>query len=281
MFKSLMIRKALLLDIVLADDVATYKFTNYFKADGDYSLDTFNVSDITNTLGVQIPSLEILSISNTAIRTNALDGFLIKAKVTLTLKDMVTEETMEVFSGQVQRATITDHWIDVDCQGFMALCEQNLNVTYTKECLNDLGDSNCGVNVTTFTDTGTVTTVNSRSSFIDTSLTESDNHYQYGLVTFTSGDNDGLSREVLSYDSSTDTIVTFLPFPYDIEVGDTFSVYRGCQKDQSDCTDIFSNWENFRGYALLTPLPEDLRYEADDDEDDIDEEDDDDDDQEI
>jgi len=281
MFKNLLIRKSILLDIVLADDVATYKLSNYFKADGDYSLDTFNVSNITNGLSVTIPSLEISNISNSALRDHALEGFLLKAKVTVTLKDTSTDETYKVFKGQVQRVTIMDHWIDLDCQGFLALCEQNLNVTYTKECLNDLGDSNCGVTLATYTDTGTVTTVNSRSSFIDTSLAESDNHYQYGLVTFTSGSNNGLSREVLSYDSATDTVTLFVPFPYDITIGDTYSIYRGCQKDQSDCQDVFDNWAKFRGYAVLTPAPEDLRYDSDEDEDEIDEEDDDSDDQEI
>lgn len=281
MFKELHIRKIILLDIVLLDGVTTYEFTNYFKDDSTYNVETFNISDITNTMGNQVPSLEIFNISNTAIRDNALDGFLIKAKVTVTLKDINTDETIEIFKGQIQRVTIMDNWIDVDCQGFISFTEQNINVTYTKECLNDLGDDNCGVDVSTVTDTGTVTTVNSRSSFIDTSLSQADDWYQFGKVTFTSGANDELSREVLSYDSSTDTVITFIPFPYDLQIGDTYSIYRGCQKDQDDCQDVYSNWPNFRGYALLTPLPQELRYDNDDDEDEVDDEDDDNDDQEI
>ena len=279
MFKNLLVRKAYLVDIELADGSTTYALTNWFQDDGTYVVDGFDISTIENSSDV--PNLEVLNITNTSIRTKAIDGFMIKATVTVTLKDMDSEETYILFKGQVQRVTIQDYWIDLDCQGFMALCEQNLNKTYTKECLNDLGDTNCGVILTTYTDSGTVTTVNSRSSFVDTSLSQADNYYQYGKVTFTSGSNNGISREVLQYDSSTDTVVMFIPFPYDIEVGDTYDIYRGCQKDKDDCTNVFDNWPNFRGYAHLTPADEDLKWIAEDDEDDIDEDDDLEDDEEV
>lgn len=280
MFKTLSVIKSALVDIEL-EDSTTIQLTNWYKNDGNYNVDTFSFSDITNSLGVNVPSFEIFNITDSTIRSKSEDGFMIKAQVTVTLKDQGTDETYVLFKGQVQRVNIADYWVDLDCQGFMALTEQDLNWRNTKECLNDLGDENCGVNLAGFTDSGSVTTVVSRSEFIDTSLSQADNWYQYGKVTFTSGANNGLSREVFSYDSSTDTVKLFIPFPYDMAVTDTYDIYRGCQKDQSDCTDVFSNWPNFRGYVFFNVTDEDLRYDPDDDEDEIDDEDDDNDDQEI
>lgn len=73
--------------------------------------------------------------------------------------------------------------------------------------------------------------------------TETDN-FIFGLVTYTSGQNTGLSREV-----KTDTdgdITTALPFPFTPADGDTFEVYAGCKKRVEDCK-TFSTENGTRG----------------------------------
>ena len=272
MFKNLRINKATLVDIVLWDSTS-FKFCNYFKDIGSYTVSTLQVSNFQNSINNSIPNLELSSISDSTIRTRSLLGDLLKSKVTVTIRDLDDDTDYIMFKGQVSSVTIQDNWIDLDCQGFISLCNQNLNPVYSKLCTNDLGDVNCGVDTDTYDETGTVTTVTSRSEFIDTSRTEADNYFQYGILTFTSGSNNGIEREVLEYDSSDDSLTLFLPFPYDIEIGDTYSVYRGCDKTADTCKNTFSNYENFRGYAEYTPDQDDLIYNPDDDdEEDIDDE---------
>lgn len=145
--------------------------------------------------------------------------------------------------------------------------QQTIGRTYNAECDATLGDARCGINLASFTDTGTITSVTSNSVFIDTALigTQSDNYYNYGLITFTSGLNNGLAREVKDYNDATGEITTLLPFPYTIEVSDTFTVYAGCDKVKSTCIDKFDNLNNavsggFRGHDLIPGQDQILKF---------------------
>jgi uncharacterized phage protein (TIGR02218 family) len=73
--------------------------------------------------------------------------------------------------------------------------------------------------------------------------------FDFGVITMTSGDNDGLSVEVKSYVEGQITLA--LPFPYDIAVGDTYSMHAGCDKSMETCRDRFKNIKNFRGFPYL------------------------------
>jgi len=96
--------------------------------------------------------------------------------------------------------------------------------------------------------TGTVTNPTSRYAFTDTSRTEADNYFRYGLLTWTSGNNNGYSMEVKSYTLSGTAFELFEPMPYDIQIGDTYDLYAGCDKQASTCKTKFSNFVNFRGF---------------------------------
>jgi len=125
----------------------------------------------------------------------------------------------------------------------------------------ELGDARCGVDVAgSFTDTGTVTSVSSRRTFIDTSLTAVNHYYQYGLLTWTSGANNNIASEVKDFTSSTDTVDLVDKMPYDIDVGDTFTITAGCDRTFSVCRDIFSNVDNFRGFPHVPGQDKILEY---------------------
>ena len=63
----------------------------------------------------------------------------------------------------------------------------------------------------------------------------------------------GISRTVKSYAGG--QFVFILPLPYDPTVGDTFSVYPGCDKTQAVCQSKFNNVARFRGFPFI-PVPE-------------------------
>jgi uncharacterized phage protein (TIGR02218 family) len=128
------------------------------------------------------------------------------------------------------------------------LLTQTIGDTITPDCNAELGDSRCGITLATYTVTGSVVAVTDRSSFTDTTRTEADDHFKYGLLTWTSGDNNGYSMEVKSYTLSTGAFELFEPMPYDIGAGDTYSVYAGCNKSETICKTKFSNLDNIRGF---------------------------------
>lgn len=81
---------------------------------------------------------------------------------------------------------------------------------------------------------GTVTPLGGTSGYFDN-----------GVVTWTGGDNAGLSMEVQSYVPG--QVILFSPMPYEIQIGDTFSIHAGCDYSFSTCKNRFSNQLNFRG----------------------------------
>lgn len=77
-------------------------------------------------------------------------------------------------------------------------------------------------------------------------------YFDFGVLTFTSGANNGLSMEVRSYVEGQITLA--LPMPYLIVAGDTYSMHAGCDKAFETCRDRFDNVLNFRGEPYLPGL---------------------------
>jgi uncharacterized phage protein (TIGR02218 family) len=154
------------------------------------------------------------------------------------------------FLGEVE---ITENGFKAEYRSLTQKLQQPIGRYYTAECNAQLGDTRCGVTIADFTYTGAITSVTSNQAFIDSSLigTQSDDYYNYGLITCTSGLNSGLSREVKDYTDATGQITTFLPFAYDVVVADTFTVYAGCDKRKTTCISTFNNVINFRGFDMI------------------------------
>ena len=74
-------------------------------------------------------------------------------------------------------------------------------------------------------------------------------YFDFGVITFTSGLNNGLSMEVKSYVPG--QISLQLPMPYLVAAGDTYSMHAGCDKTLETCRDRFSNLVNMRAEPWL------------------------------
>lgn len=143
-----------------------------------------------------------------------------------------------------------------EVMGMAQPLQQTILRLYSKTCDADLGDARCQVNLATYTVTGNVTTATSRRAFTDTSRPEANGHFNFGKLTWTSGLNDGLSMEVGDFTADEFTLKEAMP--YDVAVGDTYSVYPGCAKRLTeDCKTTFNNVINFQG-APHTPGMDDL-----------------------
>ena len=109
--------------------------------------------------------------------------------------------------------------------------------------------------------TGSVTGVTDRRTFADTATTEADGYWDFGVLTWLTGNNAGLVMEVETYTLAGGDFLLKLEMPYDIQAGDTYSLTAGCDKSLTHCRDKFDNVENFRGYGLHLPGEEALlRY---------------------
>lgn len=133
-----------------------------------------------------------------------------------------------------------------ELRGLQQYLQQPVGAVSTKTCRARLGDTLCGITLATYTVTGTLTGVTSNQVFTDTARTEADDYFAEGVLTWTSGLNDGLRAKVKSY--AADTFTLSIPATYTVQVGDTYSVHAGCRKRvDEDCVTKFNNVLNFQG----------------------------------
>jgi uncharacterized phage protein (TIGR02218 family) len=125
-----------------------------------------------------------------------------------------------------------------------------LGAVYSPECRADLGDSRCTVDINALSTSFSITSVTSRSFFTATcGSSAATKYYEQGTIVFNTGANAGRAVEVLT-DPSTTTVRPIrivLPFPADVVIGDTGTLYAGCDKRILTCKDKFGNAINFQG----------------------------------
>lgn len=99
-----------------------------------------------------------------------------------------------------------------------------------------------------FTVTAQITSVDNFYTFYSTDLTDyQDDYFNWGIIEFLDGGNVNRRLEVDDFESATGKITVKLPFPFTMEVGDTFRILAGCDKSRGVCYATFDNILNFRG----------------------------------
>lgn len=199
---------------------------------------------------------------------------------------MITEEDLR--AGKYRDAKVTEHVVDArwswvsdirtsifwilrtrwDGERWMAemtslprKLRQRASVVISRNCKHTLGDSGCGIDLTPLTLTGKKVTAvfSARQSFKTDIAGEYDDYFQYGKLTWTTGNNTGLSFMVQRSDLSFGKMYLVEQTPYDIAVDDEFSIYPGCNRTAEHCqnkTDkdgekVFDNFDDFGGFPTV------------------------------
>ena len=123
---------------------------------------------------------------------------------------------------------------------------------FTPGCIYNLFDSGCGLDKSSFAQAATVLS-GSTARVLLSGLTQADEYFELGTVTFTSGENIGATRTVRSY--TTGSMTLSYPLQHTPAEGDTFTAYPGCDKRMSICESKFVNKARYRGYPFI-PVPE-------------------------
>lgn len=98
---------------------------------------------------------------------------------------------------------------------------------------------------------GTVTGVYNRAVFSDTERTEPVFFFQYGELTWLSGENEGITVEVRSFAGTPyRQFILMEAMPYPIALGDAYTVTQGCPKTKVACKE-FDNIMNMRGFPWM------------------------------
>ena len=162
--------------------------------------------------------------------------------------------------GWLGTVSVEDEVYTAEVRGMTQLLQTQTIELYSATCRYDLGSTRCGFDLagnmpdaSPATVTGTVTSVTDNRVFLDTGRSETtDDVFKHGELTWTTGENSGLSKEVKVYTFISSTFELVRAMPFDIQVGDQYTVYKGCDKGfESHCKAKFSNGLRFGGFPFL------------------------------
>jgi uncharacterized phage protein (TIGR02218 family) len=145
-----------------------------------------------------------------------------------------------------------------DLSGIAGRLRHRVGRTYSRVCSYDLGDARCkvpifsltffGVRVFTVSDTRKIF----KAATSDIPASFGDDYFNFGLLTWTSGPNVGLTFQVKDYEEADREITLQLPTPFDVGVNDSFNIEPGCNKlFEGDCELVFANQLNYGGFPYL------------------------------
>jgi uncharacterized phage protein (TIGR02218 family) len=242
-------------------DAQVFRFTDHdvdisWGGNTYYAVNSAELSEIDQSAQLNPDNFDFAFIlsDNDIAKDDVVAGLFDHAdvKVHLINYESTADDTTKIAKGKLGQVTMgEDNKATIEFRSLTQLLSQNIGRTYTHECDADLGDSRCGVTLSSYTATGSITGVTDNQNFSDSSRSEVDDYFQYGLFTWTSGNNDGLTMEVKTFTSSGGIFKLVSPMPFTVATGDTFSVYRGCDKTKSTCISVFDNVLNFRGFAEI------------------------------
>ncbi|MDP3136616.1 MAG: DUF2163 domain-containing protein [Burkholderiaceae bacterium] len=193
-----------------------------------------------------------------AISNGALDG----AEVDLERAFAATPEaamagniagTVSLFSGRVSDTTTDSLNARVMVRSFIELLNTPLpRNLYQPPCGFNVYGTGCGVSRAAFAAYSAVASGSTKQS-LNCGLGNPAGYFDIGDIVMTSGQNLGVVRTVKSYVPGVVTLAYPLPKP--VTVGDTFTIWPGCDGREVTCDTRFSNKPRFRGMPYV-PVPE-------------------------
>ncbi len=258
---------------ITRNDGETLGFTDH---DRDVSFDGtsfeaatgFTATEIAGSIGLNVDNLDVESaITSDRLREADLvaglyDNALIEI-YRVNWQDVSQRVLMRYGSlGEVSRGETA---FKAEVRGLAHELQQPKGRIIQNTCDADLGDERCTVAIDdpAFKGTGTVTAVADERTFTVSGLDGFDQDwFTRGLLTWTSGANDGLKAEVKLH-SKRDGMVTLELWQAAAEaiaVADAFTITAGCDKSFRTCKAKFDNAVNFRGFPHVPGVDFALTY---------------------
>lgn len=246
-------------------DSTVMGFTNH---DRDLIFDGVTYEASTGFLGTEVESQLGMAVDNTDVY-GAVDSVKIKEneieaglfdnadiEVYLVNWSNIAQRVMMKKGnlGEVKRGKVM---FQAEVRGISNQLQQVKGRLYQYACDALLGDTRCaktGLSGSTYTGTGTVMDTNGYSTLSASGLSSyASTWFSRGKITFTSGPNNGISREVKAHFNSggVSSLSLWEPLPFQLVTGDTFTVRAGCDKTFKMCKAKFANEDNFRGFPHI------------------------------
>jgi uncharacterized phage protein (TIGR02218 family) len=219
----------------------------------------FSATEINSSVGLSVDNLEVesalnsQSLSEAALASGDFDDAAIEI-FRVDWSDPASRVLVRRGSlGEVRRSGTA---FAAEVRGLAHYLGQTQGRLYQLGCDADLGDARCGVELASSAFRTTAAVLSSQSPRAVTTEglpAYEDGWFTGGLLTFTSGANQGRSREVKRHAllPAHALLELWQPPGSPIAAGDAFTITAGCDKRLATCRAKFSNAVNFRGFPHM------------------------------
>lgn len=239
-----------------SDIPITYAGTTYQPSDG------ISATNVATATGTGVDNLEGVGfLSSTRIKeADIVAGLFDNATVEVRIYDRTSSTaTAPIMSGYIGELTVVDGIFKAEFRSLTSRLKMTLGDVTSINCrARVLGDCQCKFNLTSTVFGCASQSSRTVSSASGTNMTFASDpaptfFYKYGLVTFTTGPNAGISREVKTHvlTSGNAVIEVRTAFPFVVSVGDVATLTIGCDRTIDACRNKFNNAVNFHGEPFL------------------------------
>ena len=224
-----------------------------------------SISSIATSAGMGVDNLELSTIDDGTLFTRAeiLGGVWQNAEFILYRYNWANpaDGVEPLLAGTIGSVGLRQGAVVAELRGLQQYLQQTVGNVTTRTCRARFadypapnGNNRCRLASGPFIVAGTVSAVTSRLVFTASDLWSAEptaDWFGNGVLTWTSGANDGMTTKVQTYVSPGEVTLN-APAVDAIQVGDTFEVIAGCRgRLTEDCKTKFSNVLNFQGEPHL------------------------------
>lgn len=211
------------------------------KTSMDMAVDQFNIT---------LDAVDITDLIAMVAGIDFRDRRLVIRKVFLDELDEAADAVI-IFDGKINRVTITEKQFNIQ-----VISKINLKIKtgrfFQQLCPWTFGGAYCGFSRDTDKVSAQTCDVGCTTTTIkDAARSEEDNYWKHGQIEFTSGANDGVKRRVTASNQSGTTLTLDIALNNAPSPGDTYTLYRGCDKTLDWCENKLANDANFGGFHTI------------------------------
>ena len=261
------------------DDASTLHYAigtdvsvSFYNIDGaakTYTPIPVSRSEITNVLDTETRqlTLQIQNINRT-FQTFFFQGadFMRDKRVMVRHVDLsalgAAANAVIILDGTIATVRITERVCQIELAGAIGNLNFETGRKLDRLCPLTFAGTICaaGVSAATLKQelTDTVVSGSTKTSVKLTTTNKPDKYYAIGELEFTSGQNVGQIRKVITWTSSTKTAVLDFGLPYTPTDGDAVKIRRGCDKTYNECKTRYTeidatngNTANFHGFPTV------------------------------
>jgi uncharacterized phage protein (TIGR02218 family) len=239
-------RDAVVINLTDHDESITFNSALYLPVSG------LTASNITFTSDFSASNFEVTGVIEPDVvdYNDLFSGAYDFSFVTTSLVNWtdLTMMAIALHQGWCGKVDILNNAFKMEIVSLTQALAQKYGRYYGPLCDADFCDARCKLNIADWTSTGAVVVgINNNGNFTS-NLTQPNNYFNDGIVLWTSGNNAGRRQQVNSYSHSEGAVSLSIPCFYPIQIGDVFTIIRGCDHSPLTCANTYGNIVNFRGF---------------------------------